>query len=213
MSGPFRRCLATGEVRRREELVRFVVGPNGVIVPDVAGKLPGRGLWLTARRDIVLTAVTKRLFARAARQPVAVEDGLADRIEALLAWRCRDGIGLARRAGQAVAGFAKVQAALTSGKAAVLVAASDGAADGRNKMRALAPHLPLMDGLTGAELGAAFGRPHAVHAALAGGRLAQAFLLDAARLGGFRAPAAAQGRTGSGAPGVEILTSASGVLG
>ena len=155
-------------------------------MPDVAGRLPGRGLWLTARRDIVATAVTKRLFARAARQAVIVEDGLADRVEFLLAQRCRDHIGMARRAGQVVMGFAKVREALAAGGAAVLVAAADGAADGRGKLRALAPRLPLIDRLTSAELGAAFGREHVVHAALAPGRLAEALVAEAARLGGFR---------------------------
>ena len=156
-------------------------------MPDVAGKLPGRGLWLTPGRDILAMAVTKRLFARAARQPVIVDDDLAERVEALLAERCRDQIGLARRAGQAVMGFAKVEAALAQGKAAVLLAAADGAADGRGKLRTLAPELPLVEQLTGAELGAAFGREHAVHAALAPGRIAQALVADAARLAGFRA--------------------------
>jgi uncharacterized protein len=169
------------------ELLRFVVAPDGTIVPDLAGRLPGRGLWLTARRDIVAAAVTKRLFARAARRPVIVDDGLADRVEALLAKRCLDHIGLARRAGRAVMGFTKVQAALQAGKAAVLVAAADGAADGRGKLKALAPSLPLVERLTSAELGAAFGREHVVHAALLPGRLADAFLADMARLGGFRA--------------------------
>jgi uncharacterized protein len=173
-------------VRPKAELLRFVVGPEGRIVPDIAGKLPGRGLWLTARRDIVAAAVTKRLFARAARQPVIVDDDLAERVEALLAERCRDQIGLARRAGQAVMGFAKVEAALAQGKAAVLLAAADGAADGRTKLRSLAPGLPLVEQLSGAELGAAFGREHAVHAALAPGRIAQALIADAARLAGFR---------------------------
>jgi uncharacterized protein len=158
-------------------------------VPDVAGKLPGRGLWLTPRRDIVATAIAKRHFARAARQPVAVDDDLADRIEGLLAARCRDEVALARRAGQAVMGFAQVEAALAKGRAAVLLGASDGAADGRAKLRALAPALPVVEQLTAAELGAAFGREHVVHAALAPGRLATALLADAARLAGFRAGA------------------------
>jgi predicted RNA-binding protein YlxR (DUF448 family) len=184
--GPLRRCIATGDVRPKEELLRFVVAPDGGVVPVVAGRLPGRGLWLTARRDIVTAAASKRLFARAARRPVVVEDGLADRVEALLAQRCRDHIGLARRAGQAVMGFTKVHAALAAGKVAVLAAAADGAADGRGKLRALAPGLPLVDRLTSAELAAAFGREHVVHAALAPGRLARAFLVDAGRLAGFR---------------------------
>ena len=78
---PSRRCIVTGEVRPKTELVRFVVDPAGAIVPDVAARLPGRGLWLTARRDIVATAMAKRLFARAARAPVVVDEGLADRVE------------------------------------------------------------------------------------------------------------------------------------
>jgi predicted RNA-binding protein YlxR (DUF448 family)/ribosomal protein L30E len=184
---PLRRCIVTGALRPRVELLRFVVAPDGSIVPDLAGRLPGRGLWLTARRDIVGAAVTKRLFARAARRPVIVDDGLADRVERLLAKRCLDHIGLARRAGRAVTGFAKVQAALEAGKPAVLVAAADGAADGRGKLQALAPGLPLVERLTSAELGAAFGREHVVHAALLPGRLADAFLAETARLGGFRA--------------------------
>jgi predicted RNA-binding protein YlxR (DUF448 family) len=185
-SGPLRRCLVSGESRAKAELVRFVVAPDGRLAADVAGRLPGRGLWLTARRDIVAAAVGKRLFARAARQAVMVEDGLADRVEALLAERCRDHIGLARRAGQAVAGFVKVEAALAAGRAGVLLAAADGAGDGRRKLRAAAPSLSLVECLTGAELGAAFGRDHVVHAAVAAGRLAERLVADAARLAGFR---------------------------
>jgi predicted RNA-binding protein YlxR (DUF448 family) len=173
-------------VRPKAELLRCVVGPDGRIVPDVAGRLPGRGLWLTARRDIVATAVAKRLFARAARAPVGVDDDLADRVEALLAQRCCEVLGLARRAGQAVAGFTKVRQALERREAAVLAAAVDGAADGRGKLAALAPALPVVDPLTSAELGAAFGRDHVVHAALKPGRLAETLLVEAARLAGFR---------------------------
>ena len=199
-AGPLRRCLVTGEVRAKAELIRFVVAPDGKLVPDLAGRLPGRGLWLSARRDIVAAAVTKRLFARAARAAVLVDDDLADRLEALLAGRCRDDIGLARRAGQAVHGFAKVEAALAGGRAAVLVAASDGAADGRGKLKTLAPDLPRVEVLTGAELAAAFGREHVVHAALMPGRLAQALVSDAARLAGFRGPGAGLTREFDAAP-------------
>ena len=184
--GAQRRCIVTGVLAERSALLRFVVGPDGRLVPDVAGKLPGRGLWLTPRRDIVATAIAKRHFARAARQPVAADDDLADRIEALLAARCRDDVALARRAGQAVMGFAQVEAALEKGRAAVLLAASDGAADGRAKLRALAPALAVVEQLTAAELGGAFGREHVVHAALAPGRLATVLRADAARLAGFR---------------------------
>lgn len=185
-SGPVRRCLASGEVTAVETLVRFVIGPDDAVVPDVARRLPGRGMWLSARRDMVELAARKGLFARAARRKVTVPAGLADRIEALLLARCLDWLGLARRAGQAVAGFEKVASTLRSGKAGALVAAADGAADGRAKLRALASGVPLVEVLTAAELAGVFGREHVVHAVVAQGRLARQLVDDAGRLAGFR---------------------------
>jgi hypothetical protein len=185
-TGATRRCIVTGAIRPKAELLRCVVGPDGSVVPDIAGRLPGRGLWLTARRDIVATAVAKRLFARAARAQVAVDDGLADRVERLLAARAGAVLGLARRAGQAVTGFVKVRALCAENGAAVLVEAEDGGADSRGKLEALAPGVPVVDRLTAAELSAALGREHVVHAALTPGRLAASFVTEAGRLGGFR---------------------------
>lgn len=181
-----RRCLVTGAVRPKAELVRFVVAPDGRIVPDIAERLPGRGLWLTARRDIVATAVAKRLFARAARRPVVVEDALGDRVEVLLVARCRDLIGLARRAGEAQMGFVKVGRMLASGAAGLLLAAHDGADDGRAKLRAMAPALQERALLSAAELGAAFGRDAAVHVALRRGGFTTALARELDRLEGFR---------------------------
>src|SRR5258708_39003443 len=106
-----RRCIVTGVVRPKPELVRFVVGPDGTVVPDIAARLPGRGLWLTARRDIMEAAGAKRLFGRAARAPVTVPGDLAERGEILLRRRCADLIGLARRSRRAVAGYEKVRSA------------------------------------------------------------------------------------------------------
>jgi uncharacterized protein len=185
--GPSRRCIVTGDIRARRELVRFVVDPDGRILPDPAGKLPGRGLWLTARRDIVARAVAKQLFARAARAGVTVDDGLADQVERLLAARCCEVLGLARRAGQAVTGFVKVRTLAAGNGAAVLVEAADGGGDSRGKLEALAPQAPVVDLLTCAELSAALGREHVVHAALVPGRLASTFIAETARLAGFRA--------------------------
>ena len=181
-----RRCLVTGEVRPKAGLIRFVVSPEGAIVPDVAERLPGRGLWLTARRDIVRTAVAKRLFGRAARRPVIVDDALADRVEALLVARCRDLIGLARRAGEAAMGFVKVERMLAAGVTGLLLGAADGARDGRVKLKALAPAMPERAELTAVELGAAFGRDGVVHVALREGRLAAALARELDRLKGFR---------------------------
>ncbi|HXE16319.1 MAG TPA: RNA-binding protein [Stellaceae bacterium] len=185
-TGAERRCLVTGDVRPKAGLVRFVVSPEGAIVPDVAGRLPGRGLWLTARRDIVADAVAKRVFGRAARRPVAVDDALPDRVEALLAARCVELIGLARRAGVAAMGFVKVERMLSAGVAGLLLGAADGARDGRGKLRAQAPDVPERAELTAAELGAAFGRDAVVHVALRDGALATALAAELDRLAGFR---------------------------
>lgn len=187
--GPQRRCIATGATGERAQLLRFVVGPEGDIVPDVAARLPGRGLWLTARRDIVEGAVAKRLFARAARRAVTIVPGLADRIEALLAGRLVETLGLARRAGLAVAGFEKVCETVRSGKAGLLLAALDGAETGRRKIRALGRDLPVAVVLTAAELARAFGRERAVHAAVGHGPLGDRVMIDAQKLAGFRAGA------------------------
>src|SRR5277367_2655306 len=185
-TGPHRRCIATGEIADSARLLRFVVGPSGDIVPDVAADLPGRGLWLTPRREILERALAKRLFARAARRPVTLPPGLADRVESLLAQRCCDAIGLARRSGLAVAGFEKVGEAVRAGRVALLLAALDGAEGGRNKVRALGRDLPLAAVLTSAEMGGLFGRDHVVHVALGGGRLSRRLLADAEKIAGFR---------------------------
>jgi uncharacterized protein len=180
----------TGEIRDRGVLLRFVVGPDGAIVPDVEARLPGRGLWLTPRRDIVERAVAKRIFARAARRPVAASPELVDRIENLLARRCCDALGLARRAGLAVAGFDRVGEAVRHGRVGLLLSALDGAAAGTRKLAALGRDLPSASVLTAAELGAAFGRERIVHAAVGGGPLCRRLVLDLSRLAGLRAAAA-----------------------
>lgn len=193
-SGPERRCIVTGEVGPKSGLVRCALRPvdggPAELVPDIEGRLPGRGLWITARRDIVARAVAKNLFARAARGAVKVPDDLPDLIASLLARRCVDYLGMARRAGDAVAGFEQVRGWCQRGRVAALVEAQDAAPDGHRKIRGLAPGAPVIAVLTGAELGAAFGRDRAVHVALAPGRIAERFCAEARRLGGFRRPGA-----------------------
>ena len=186
---PVRRCLATGTLRPKAELVRFVLAPDGTVVPDINERLPGRGLWLTASRDIVASASAKGLLAKAARAAVTAPADLADQVEGLLARRCRDLLGVARRAGQATAGFEKVRAWLAGGKAGLLLEASEGSADGRRKLRALAGDVPVIGVLRGDELGPALGRDHAVHVAVKAGKLAEMLMREAARLSGFRKPA------------------------
>jgi uncharacterized protein len=145
---------------------------------------------LTPRRDIVEQAVAKRIFARAARRPVAAPPELADRIESLLARRCCDALGLARRAGLAVAGFERAGDAVRRGRAGLLLVALDGAEAGRRKLVALGRDLPSARVLTAAELGAAFGRERIVHAVVADGPLCRRLRADLLRLLGLRAGAA-----------------------
>ena len=179
----------TGETAERSRLLRFVVGPGGEIVPDVEARLPGRGLWLTPRRDIVERAVAKRAFSRAARQPVTAPPELADRIEALLARRCCDALGLARRAGLAVAGFERVGEAIRGGRVGLLLVARDAAEPGRRKLAALGRGLASASVLDAIELGAAFNRDRIVHAAVGGGALCRRLLDDLQRLAGLRCEA------------------------
>ena len=165
--GPLRRCLVTREVRPKAELLRFVVGPDDRLIVDPAERLPGRGLWLTPRRDIVETAVAKGLFAKAAGQRVscAGRSGGGGRA-GCSRQRCLALLGLARRAGQLRTGFEKVREDLKAGRVALLLAASDGAADGRGKLAALAGDLPVIALFDSAELSAALGVEGVVHGAL-----------------------------------------------
>ncbi|MEI2804495.1 MAG: RNA-binding protein [Albidovulum sp.] len=182
---PERRCIVTGDVQPKAGLIRFVVSPEGVVVPDLAGKLPGRGIWVTAGRAAIEKAAAKGLFARAARGKVTVPEGLADLVEAGLARRVVDLISLARKAGLAVAGFEKVKGWLADGKAKVLLQASDGSERGKGKL--WTPQGGRWFGcLTSSELGLAFGRDSVIHGALGAGGLSQRVVEDAAKLSGLR---------------------------
>lgn len=183
--GPERKCIATGEVQPKHGLIRFVIGPEGLIAPDLAEKLPGRGIWVAADRAALDKAVGKGLFARAARAPVQVPEGLTDRIEALLAQRVVALISLARKSGRAVAGYEKVKDMLAREEARVLIQASDGSERGKSKLST--PQGGSFIGwLTAEELGQAFGRQTTIHAALGAGGLLHRVVEEAARLKGLR---------------------------
>ena len=184
---PQRRCIVTGEVRDRGVLLRLVVGPDGEIVPDVEARLPGRGLWLTPRRDIVATAAAKGLFAKAARRRVVLPSDLAGEVEQLLRARCLALLGLARRAGQLRTGFEKVREDLKAGRAGLLLAARDGAPDGRQKLAALLGDRVPVALFDSEELSLALGRERVVHAVVAEGGIAQQLRRDLDRLQGMQA--------------------------
>ena len=184
-TGPERRCIVTGETRPRAELVRFVVGPEGQIVPDVLEKLPGRGIWVTARRDAIEKAAARGLFARAAKRAVTVPEDLADQVERQIARHLVELVSIARKSGAAVAGFEKVKSWLAAGRAKVLLQASDGSERGKGKLWTPEGGR-YFDILTSAELGLAFGRESVIHGALASGGLGSRVVEEATRLSGLR---------------------------
>jgi predicted RNA-binding protein YlxR (DUF448 family) len=189
--GPTRRCMVTRARHPKEALIRFVVAPDGTVMPDLAARLPGRGMWLSPRADVLDTARSRGVFQRAAKAagvelPVRVPDDLGHRIRDGLLARIADLIGLARRAGQAVAGHDRVAEWITGGRVGLLVQASDAAAGGRERMERKAHQVASVAPLPGAVLGRIFGRDHAVHVGIAPGRLAGLIETDCHRLAGFR---------------------------
>jgi uncharacterized protein len=186
-----RRCIATGELLPEARLLRFVLAPDGQVIPDVEAKLPGRGLWVRADRGVIAQAAARRIFGKAARAPVTVDERLAETTEARLVERILGHLGLARRAGELLLGFDQVEKALRdTHPPALIVEAAEAAPDGRRKLHAAARArgvVPFVIGaLTNAELSLALGRENVVHAALKPGRIAERLIFEAARLDGFR---------------------------
>jgi len=187
--GPLRRCLVTRESLPKERMLRFVLGLDRELVPDLAGKLPGRGMWLSARADVLERATKRGAFAKAARGTVHLPPDLAARIEDGLRARIRDLVGFARRGGQAICGRESVREWMRAGRVGLLVEASDGSPAERARMVG-GWDLPVAAPLPASVLGGIFGRDHAVHVAIAPGRLADAIAVEAARLAGIGGPAA-----------------------
>ncbi len=180
-------------------MIRFVVGPDRAVVPDLAARLPGRGMWLSARGDVLEIARTRGAFARAARGPVTVPPDLADRVCAGIARRIGELLGLARRAGQAVAGYEKAREWLRTGRAALILQASDGSIEERRRFLGEPVDIPVIAPVPGDALGAVFGRDRVVHVAVGPGKLAAALVAEAGRLAGLGANSAAERGERSGA--------------
>ena len=185
-----RRDLVSGEVMDEARLIRFAAGPDGVVAPDLAARLPGRGLWVEARREAVAMAVKRDGFSRSAKTKLRAPADLPDQVERLLLQRLLAGLGLARRAGELISGFEKTAAAIGAGRAAWLVEACDGAADGRRKILQHVGRSPKPPGVFAAfdsqELGLALGLENVIHLGLLAGRGAQRWTVVVRRLNGFR---------------------------
>lgn len=219
-TGPLRRCIVTRERLPKERMIRFVVGPDRQIVPDLTARLPGRGIWLSASGDVLESGAAQddgrprdtrpesdatdgvrrkdkqgdtlhrhlvRAFARAARGPVSVPPDLSVLLQTALVRRIGECLGLARRAGQAVAGYEKAREALKTGRYRLVVQASDGSEAERARfLSGFGPDLTIIDPLPGEALGRVFGRDYVVHVAIAPGKLAESLVVEAGRLAGLR---------------------------
>ena len=188
--GSVRQCAVTRERLAPDALIRFVRGPDATVVPDVFGKLPGRGAWVTADRSVIADGLNTGVFSRAFKAQSQAMDGLIEEIERQLLQRCNGLLGMAKKSGVAVLGFDQVRTYIRKHEPGWLIEASDGAEDGRNKVHFLAKAIyedvKVAGAKSSAELGIAFGREHVIHALLEQGSLSDAFSIAYRRLIGFR---------------------------
>lgn len=195
-TGPERTCIVTRAKGSPETMIRFVLGPDLAVVPDIRQKLPGRGVWVTGRADKVAEAVKRQAFSRGFKAKAVVSATLSDDLEVLLRQDCLQFLSLVNKAGLVVAGFAKVEAAIEAGHIAGLLHAADGGADGVRKLgQALrrrfgeAGHRPQIKLFTAEQLDLALGRTNVIHAALLAGATSEAFVTRCRRLTAYRSDA------------------------
>jgi predicted RNA-binding protein YlxR (DUF448 family) len=192
--GAERFCAATGAVTPVADMIRFVVSPDGTVVPDLKRKLPGRGLWITATRPALSSAVARKAFARGFRRDVRIAPDFVESTERLIERSALDALAMARKAGKVASGFAKVEAAIAQERVAGIVHAAEAAPDGVRKLSAAlrqrtareAGNIAIIDTFTSVQLDLALGRPNVVHAALLAGPESTTFLSRVARLERFR---------------------------
>lgn len=200
-TGGERTCALTRQTRPAEDLIRFVVGPAGDVVPDVKRKLPGRGLWIGLSRAAVDEAVRRRVFSRGFKREVKVDPELGALTERLLEQSALDALAIAGKAGGVVTGFAKVEAAL-AGDVLALIHARDAAEDGKRKLAAAlrrrgeGAKVPVIEVFSGAQLDLALDRINVVHAALLNGPASSTFLARTERFIRFRTGNSAEAATG-----------------
>jgi uncharacterized protein len=193
-AGAARLCIVTRAVTPTDDMIRFVAGPDHTLVPDLKRKLPGRGVWVTARRDLLAAAAKRGAFGRALKADVTVAPDLPAKVEGLIERSVLDSLAIARKAGQVVAGYAKVEAAVEHGDAVGVLHASDAGAEGVRQISAAirrgfgadAGNVVVIDAFTSAQLDLALARPNVIHAALLAGRASDTVLARWRTLERFR---------------------------
>ena len=198
-AGAERLCAATREVKPVDEMIRFVVGPDDAVVADVKRRLPGRGIWVTATRQALRTAIARKAFARGFKRDIRVRTDLIDATERLLERAALDALAMSHKAGRVAIGFAEVTAVLTRDRLRALVHAAEAAPDGRRKLAAVlrrrqdAAAIAVIEAFSSAQLDLALGRSNVIHAALLAGPESDTFLARTARLDCFRAEPNSEG--------------------
>lgn len=197
-----RTCIVTRRQAAPEAMIRFVRAPDGALAPDIRARLPGRGVWVTARADLVAEAAKKQAFARQLKAKVTASPALAEEVDRLLEADCLQSLSMANKAGLAITGFGKVSSALENGSVRVLLEARDGSAEGKRKLaqtaRRSAADASSTNGggvetialFASRQLDLALGRTNVIHAALAPGGPTQAFLARSRRLAAYRGESA-----------------------
>lgn len=188
-----RTCIVSREAKEPDQLIRFVISPEGELVPDLRARLPGRGCWVSNSQTAVAEAVKKGSFARSLKQAVRVPPDMAEMVANLLTESARQSLAMANKAGLVTAGFTKVEALVDRGRIRVLVTASDAGADGRerlarkaNTLRERGLEIATVALFPSSELDLALGRENAIHAAIQAGEACDAFLLKAQRAMTYR---------------------------
>ncbi len=189
-AGGERFCALTRTAKPVEDMIRFVVGPDGAVVPDLKRKLPGRGMWITATREAIAEAAAKRVFTRGFKRDVRTGDDLAAQTEQLLARAALDALSIAGKGGTVASGFGKTEEAINKNEAVALIQASDGAPDGRRKLDAVLRRndrqIPVIDAFSSAQLDLALNRLNVIHAALLAGPVSDTFIARTKRFSRFR---------------------------
>ena len=190
--GTERFCVVTRSVRPIEDMIRFVIAPNGEVVADLKHNLPGRGVWMTATQSALTTAINTMAFARGFRREVRLGANFVAGVERLLENAVLDALAMARKAGSVAMGFAQVETALRREPVIALVHAAEAASDGVKKLdSALRQNrqvgtVAIIRILTAAQLDLALGRPNVIHAALLAGRASDTVLVRWRALERFR---------------------------
>ncbi len=189
-----RTCIVTRTVSSPDNLIRFVAGPDGMVVPDIKNKLPGRGVWVTAKRELVDQAVKNKLFARGLKTQVKADDTLGQLVDDLLTQAALGALGFAKKAGETLTGSGNVDEAVRAAKTIAILHASDGAEDGLRKISQAAHavgeirkrKVRVWRIFSSDELNMALGATNVIHAALMKGGAAENCLLRVTQLNEFR---------------------------